>query len=130
MGKILRAGGENACMFKWIVIGGVVLVLLASAGGTAVIASARDLPGRALDAVRGNDGGQSGAQLSPREYLTMQRGWTRERVRGFVGEPEATSSARVEGVTLECWSYGIAGGTGVFQLCFVDGRLESRFRYG
>ena len=117
-------------MFKWIVIGGVVLVVLASAGGTAVIASARDLPARALEAVRGDGEGQGRAQLSAQEYLSIEHGWTRDRVRAFVGHPEATSSAQIEGVALECWSYGIAGATGVFQLCFVDGRLESRFRYG
>ena len=117
-------------MLKWIVIGGLVLVVLASAGGTAVIASARDFPARALDAVRGDGEGQGRAQLSAREYLSIENGWTRDRVRAFIGDPEATSSARVEGFELECWSYGIAGATGVFQLCFVDGQLESRFRYG
>ena len=105
----------------------VVFVL----SGTAVLADVQSVPGRATDAIRGSDGGaQSAAQISPSEFIQVRRGASRETVRGLLGEPEDTSETRVEGLALECWVYGIAGASGAFQLCFENGRLSSRFRYG
>jgi hypothetical protein len=34
----------------------------------------------------------------------------------------------VEGVRLECWYYGIAGGRGAYQVCFENGRFSTKTR--
>jgi hypothetical protein len=109
-----------------------LLVLLAAAlGGPTLLADARDVPSRVAHAVRSDEAaGQSAAQISLAEFEAVPHGTVVERVRELLGEPEHSSSAAVEGVEVECWTYGVAGGTGAFQLCFADGRLSSRFRYG
>ena len=109
----------------------VVFVAVTAAGGSAVLASVRALPERAADAVRGREErAQSAAQISATEFVSVQYGDTEERVRALLGEPETESSAVVEGVEIDCWAYGISGASGAFQLCFANGRLSSRFRYG
>jgi hypothetical protein len=115
---------------RLLVIGAVLVVLFVALGGSAVLAAARDVPDRVAEAVR-NDGpgGQSGSQISGTEFLSVPRGTPANRARGLLGEPEHTSTAAVEGVEIECWTYGVAGATGAFQLCFANGRLSSRFRY-
>ena len=118
-------------MIRWIVIAIVVFVAVTTFGGSAVLASVRALPGRAADVVGGRDEhAQSAAQISAAEFVTVQYGDTEERVRALLGEPETESSAVVEGVEIDCWAYGISGASGAFQLCFANGRLSSRFRYG
>ena len=117
-------------MLRWIVIVAVVLVAASLLRGTTVLASARELPSRAAEIVRGEDVRlQSRAQITGAEFLALERGWSPGRVRGEVGEPEAEFRSSVEGLELECWTYGIVGATGAFQICFADGKLESRFRY-
>ena len=98
--------------------------------GAAVFAAAREVPDRVAAAVRPGDAqGQSGSQISGAEFLSVQPGTPRNRVRGLLGSPEHESHATVEGVEIECWTYGVAAGTGAYQLCFANGRLKSRFVY-
>ncbi len=124
------ADGEGSRILRSIVIALVVLLAVSVVGGSAVLAAVRDLPERTMEVVRGSEQrGQSAAQISPREFVRVRRGETKERVRALLGEPETTARATVEGVAVECWLYGISGTTGAFQLCFADGRLSSRFRY-
>ena len=129
-GKNPASHGELVGMSRLLVTGAVLVVLFIALGGSAVLAAARDVPERVADAVGSADaGGQSGSQISGAEFLSVPRGTRAERVRGLLGEPEHTSSASVEGVEIECWTYGVAGATGAFQLCFANGKLSSRFRY-
>jgi hypothetical protein len=115
---------------RLLVVGAVLVVAFVALGGSAVLAAARDVPDRVADAVRsGETGGQSGSQISGSEFLSVPRGTPAARARGLLGEPEHSSTASVEGVRIECWTYGVAGATGAFQLCFANGRLSSRFRY-
>ena len=105
-------------------------ILVVVFGGSAVLAPARDVPERVAAAVRSEPTrGQSGSQISGAEYRSISIGTPRAQLRGLLGEPEHTSRATVEGVEIECWTYGVAGATGAFQLCFANGRLSSRFRY-
>jgi hypothetical protein len=113
-----------------LVLGAVLVLLFLAVGGSSVLAGVREVPGRVAEAVReGDSGGQSSSQISSTEFLSVPRGTRVERVRGLLGEPEHTSRATVEGVKVECWTYGVAGATGAFQLCFANGLLSSRFRY-
>jgi hypothetical protein len=115
---------------RLLVIGAVLLFLFVALGGSSVLAAARDVPDRLARAVDDGDSrGQSGSQISGTEFLSVPRGTPAARARGLLGEPEHTSTASVEGVRIECWTYGVAGATGAFQLCFANGRLSSRFRY-
>jgi hypothetical protein len=108
-----------------------LLVLLAAAlGGPTLLAGAQDIPRRVAHAVKSEPSdSQSAAQISLAEFEAVPHGTVVERARELLGEPEHLSRAGVEGVEIECWTYGVAGATGAFQLCFADGRLSSRFRY-
>ena len=116
---------------RLVLLAAVVVFAFFAVGGTAVFADVATVPERAKDALRSDDdGGQSRSQISPSEFLEVERGASTSRVRGLLGAPEETSKATVEGLDVECWLYGIAGGNGAFQLCFADGKLSSRFRFG
>ncbi len=118
-------------MLRWLVLIVAGAIVLGAFGGTTLLADARSLPTRAVDALRGEDGSvESRAQISPREFVGIRYGATTDQVRASLGAPEETWTASLERVRLECWLYGIAGARGAFQLCFADGRLSSRFRYG
>jgi hypothetical protein len=119
------------CVSRLLVLVALLVLLAAALGGPTLLADARDVPARVAHAVRSEDAaGQSAAQISLAEFEAVPHGTMVERVRELLGEPEHSSQAGVEGVEIECWTYGVAGGTGAFQLCFADGRLSSRFRYG
>jgi hypothetical protein len=75
------------------------------------------------------DDGQSASQLSDGEFAQVGNGFTITQLRALAGEPASRSAAEVEGVKLECWYYGIVGGTGAYQFCFADGRLRAKLRY-
>jgi hypothetical protein len=108
----------------------VLVVLVVALGGSSVLAAVRDVPDRVADAVRSDDpDGQSAAQISLAEFESVPHGSRAGRVRELLGAPEHSSRAAVEAVEIECWTYGVAGDTGAFQLCFANGRLSSRFRY-
>jgi hypothetical protein len=73
---------------------------------------------------------QSASQLSSEEFAQVDAGFTPDRLRGFAGEPSTTTEASVEGVRLECWYYGVAGDRGAYQICFENGRLSGKARFG
>ena len=117
-------------MPRLLVTGIVLALVFVALGGSAVLAAARDVPERVAESLRADDAGpQSGSQISATEFNSIADGARGERVRGLLGEPEHASSATVEGVEIECWTYGVAGATGAFQLCFANGKLSSRARY-
>jgi hypothetical protein len=73
---------------------------------------------------------QSESQLSSEEFAQVTADFTPERLRSFAGEPATTTEASVEGVRLECWYYGVAGARGAYQICFQNGRLSAKARFG
>lgn len=73
--------------------------------------------------------GESASQLSSSEFEQIEPGFTPDRLRAFAGEPAARTKASVEGVTLECWYYGIAGAQGSYQVCFENERLTAKLRF-
>ena len=73
---------------------------------------------------------QSAAQISPGEFEQIEAGASPARLRSSVGEPASRSETTVEGLQLECWYYGVAGATGAYQLCFKNGRLATKLRFG
>jgi hypothetical protein len=74
-------------------------------------------------------GGQSAEQISSGEFAAAAGGMKADALRSLVGKPDERTTAKVEGLDLECWYYGVAGGTGAYQFCFVDGKLSSKRRY-
>jgi hypothetical protein len=73
--------------------------------------------------------GESASQLSSTEFEQIESGFTPDRLSAFAGEPAAKTKASVEGVTLECWYYGIAGARGTYQICFENDRLSAKLRF-
>jgi hypothetical protein len=73
---------------------------------------------------------QSAAQISPGEFEQIGAGISPAGIRATVGEPASKSETTVEGLRLECWYYGVAGSTGAYQLCFKNGRLATKLRFG
>jgi hypothetical protein len=74
-------------------------------------------------------GGQSAEQISSGEFATVHGGMKAATLRSQVGAPAERTTSHVEGLEVECWYYGVAGDTGAYQFCFVDGRLSSKRRY-
>jgi hypothetical protein len=113
----------------------VVALVVAAAfafGGSALLeraSEARPDVTALLDEARDREG-QSGAQLSASEFLRIPKEATQALVEANAGEPESRHRIAVERVELECWYYGIAGATGAYQLCFVNGKLRSKIGYG
>ena len=104
-----------------------LLAVLLVATGTSFVGM-RESVGDVLGA---RDGGerQSGAQISAAEFEAAYVGMASETLRGLVGQPEATSTNRIEGLRIECWYYGVGGGVGAYQLCFANGKLQTKLRY-
>jgi hypothetical protein len=73
---------------------------------------------------------QSASQLSSEEFSAVDSSFTPDRLRAFAGDPAKKTKASVEGFALECWYYGIAGARGAYQICFENGRLSTKVRYG
>jgi hypothetical protein len=73
---------------------------------------------------------QSAAQISPGEFEQIEAGVSPGGMRASVGEPASKSETTIEGLQLECWYYGVAGATGAYQLCFKNGRLATKLRFG
>jgi hypothetical protein len=74
--------------------------------------------------------GQSGSQISSAEFADIKAGISPEALRDLVGEPAAEESTQLEGLELECLSYGIVGSSGIYQFCFANGKLASKLRFG
>jgi hypothetical protein len=77
----------------------------------------------------GGGDGQSAEQISSGEFDAAHGGMKQETLRDLFGSPSRRTTARVEGLDLDCWYYGVAGATGAYQFCFVDGKLSSKRRY-
>ena len=111
----------------------IVIVLVAAAlvvaAGPALLARGSDLRDEVGELVKDGGGGQSASQISSGEFASAAGGMRRETLRSLVGAPEERTTARIEGLELECWYYGVVGATGTYQFCFVDGRLSSKRRY-
>ncbi len=69
---------------------------------------------------------QSAAQLSRDDARRVRLGMTEQQLRALVGKADRITSAEVEGVTVDCWYYGVVGITGAYQICFANGRLRSK----
>jgi hypothetical protein len=108
------------------------VLLLMLAGAPSLLGRADDLRARlpTLGKTEKSAATQSAAQISATEFRGLPVGLTPGTLRGRIGAPEHTSTARLEGLRVECWYYGVAGARGVYQLCFSDGRLNSKLRYG
>jgi hypothetical protein len=74
--------------------------------------------------------GQSESQISSAEFAEIRAGISPEALRDLVGEPAAKGSTKLEGLKLECLSYGIVGASGIYQFCFADDKLSSKLRFG
>jgi hypothetical protein len=111
------------------------LVLLAAAVAAVLVVSAPTLrdslpdleelvPERARQ-----DTGQSDAQISSSEFAQIRAGLSPRALRDLVGEPASEDSTALEGLELECLSYGIVGASGIYQICFANGKLASKLRF-
>ncbi len=80
-----------------------------------------------VDSHGGN--GQSAEQISGGEFASAHAGMTPSSLRNLVGSPADENTVKVEGLSLECWYYGVAGATGAYQFCFQDGKLSSKRRF-
>lgn len=74
--------------------------------------------------------GQSEAQISSAEVAQIRAGLSPRALRDLAGEPASEESTELEGLRLECLSYGIVGASGIYQFCFADGKLSSKLRFG
>jgi hypothetical protein len=74
--------------------------------------------------------GQSEAQISSAEFAQIKAGLSPKALRDLVGEPASEDSTELEGLELECMSYGIVGASGIYQFCFANGKLASKLRFG
>jgi hypothetical protein len=74
--------------------------------------------------------GQSGSQISSAEFAQIKAGISPQSLRDLAGEPAAEESTELEGLKLECLSYGIVGASGIYQFCFADDKLSSKLRFG
>lgn len=113
------------------------LVLLVAAVAALLVLTAPTLRGEvahlrgrlpSLEEVK--SGGQSDAQISSAEFAQIRAGLSPRALRDLAGEPASEDSTELEGLRLECLSYGIVGASGIYQFCFADGKLSSKLRFG
>ena len=114
---------------RLVVLAAIVVVVALVAGGASVLAKVPDLREKAAGLVARDASGQSRSQVSSVEFRDVRFGYTTARLRELVGAPESNHQTNVEGLELECWYYGIVGGSGSYQFCFADGKLRSKFRF-
>jgi hypothetical protein len=111
----------------------LVIVLVAAAAlvatGPALLDSGSGLRDQLSSILEDRGGGQSAEQISSGEFATVHGGMKATTLRSQVGAPAERTTSHVEGLKVECWYYGVAGDTGAYQFCFVDGRLSSKRRY-
>lgn len=113
------------------------LLLLVAAVAALLVVAAPTLRGQISDLrdslpsrEEGASDGQSGAQISSAEFAQIRAGLSPSALRDLVGEPAAEESTELEGLELECLSYGIVGASGIYQFCFANGKLASKLRFG
>jgi hypothetical protein len=107
----------------------LLLAALAFAAFVLVYPQVRDRLPQALSYER-SPAVQSASQLSSEEFAEIDSSFTPEKLGGFAGKPATKTNASVEGVDLECWYYGVAGARGAYQICFENGRLSAKSRFG
>lgn len=113
-GKVGRGVGKTV---KWAAIIGVLVIVVI------VIVALVSLGGAADESER------SSREVTPAEFTRIQTGATPEQVRAIIGaEPERTDETTIEGLTMNCWYYGILAQSGTYQFCFQNGRLSSKSR--
>jgi hypothetical protein len=83
-----------------------------------------------LPAAAERGSGQSDAQISGTEFAQIRAGLSPRALRDLAGEPASEDSTELEGLRLQCLSYGIVGASGIYQFCFADGKLSSKLRFG
>lgn len=71
---------------------------------------------------------QSSAKVTKAKVKKIQLGDSKKRVRKVLGKPENTDRQEVEGLTMECWYYGVLADRS-WQFCFDNGKLSSKNRY-
>jgi hypothetical protein len=111
------------------------LLLLAAAGAAVLVVTAPTLRGSLPDLdellpATEQRSGQSDAQISSAEFAQIRAGLSPRALRDLAGEPASEDSTELEGLRLECLSYGIVGASGIYQFCFADGKLSSKLRFG
>ena len=113
----------------------LVVLLVAVAALVAASPSMLDSTGSIREEVssfiedHGGGDGQSGEQISSGEFDVAHGGMKQDNAARSGRLASRRTTARVEGLELDCWYYGVAGATGVYQFCFVDGKLSSKRRY-
>jgi hypothetical protein len=108
----------------------IIVAVLAVATFVLVFPQVRDRLPQSMDfSADRRSAVESASQLSSAEFEEIESFYTPERLRAFAGEPAARTKASVEGVTLECWYYGIAGAQGAYQVCFENERLSAKLRF-
>jgi hypothetical protein len=113
------------------------LVLLVAAVAALLVVAAPTLRGQVGDLrdrlpslEEASSNGQSEAQISSAEFAQIKAGLSPKALRDLVGQPAAEESTKLEGLSLECLSYGIVGASGIYQFCFANGKLASKLRFG
>jgi hypothetical protein len=106
-----------------------VLLVVAAPSVLGEVGELRDTVPALLERESGPSG-QSAAQVSAVEFTSAPQGLSPAALRARIGEPESSGRARVEGLELECWYYGIAGASGAYQFCFENGKLRTKLRFG
>ena len=127
--------GESASPWKRAGVATLTRPLILAAAALAafvlVYPMARDrIPRLDLLHNRAPAANQSASQLSSGEFDRIGNDFTPGRLRSFAGEPATKTRALVEGVRLDCWYYGVAGARGAYQICFENGGLSTKTRYG
>ena len=107
----------------------LLLAALALAAFVLLYPQVRDRLPRSLSYERSSSS-QSSSQLSTEEFGQIDSTFTPAKLGSFAGEPAEKTTAAVEGVQLECWYYGVAGFRGAYQICFENGRLSTKSRFG
>jgi hypothetical protein len=113
----------------------LLVVLLVAAGllafgGSALLERVSEARSNLPDVLDRPQRDQSSAQLSAAEFLRLPKGSPQSVVQATVGEPDGKHHVSIERLELDCWYYGIAGATGAYQLCFVDGKLRAKVGFG
>jgi hypothetical protein len=120
-------GGTVQPSGRWLVVAAALVAVLLVATGTTFVG----VRAKVDELVGDRSGGeQSAAQISPAEFEGAYVGMAPATLRDLVGEPETTSTSRLEGLRIECWYYGVGGEAGAYQLCFGNGKLRTKTRFG
>lgn len=71
---------------------------------------------------------RSSAKITPAKVKKIDMGDSKRRVRKILGKPQSTDRQESEGLTMECWYYGVLAERS-WQFCFDNGKLSSKNRY-